>query len=80
MHFLVACDNGIGSQLAYFLELQVVRSVVSGSSFYWLLPDKENTAIILILLLGSCIFPSVGLYWPCLEIHGNYDQCRMSQL
>ena len=42
MHFLVACDNGIGLQLAYFLELQVVRSVVSEGKFYRLPLDKEN--------------------------------------
>ena len=51
IHFF-PCENQIGPQLVYFLRLlfdvskpsRWVRSVDSGSKFYWLPPNKENNA------------------------------------
>ena len=37
-----------------FKRLQPVRSVASGTKFYRLLPDKENTAIKFALVMYGC--------------------------
>ena len=56
IHFLVACENLIRSQLVCFLKYLIFNfsklsghcrrqevSVASGGKFYWLPPDEENT-------------------------------------